>query len=190
MDKKIASFNLLVNLGILIIAGIILYKVSGIQTNEPAGNSPETKNDTSSTNINKIYGVIDTAKARLLIMPYRDENPKTKMIWFDQAEVKTYIDSNFLKYTLMDSLPAGFSWKMAFCPIYYGEGEAKRLSICFMPTIIKGEKDVFDYWECKDEKDTTSDKYKIYQEGYKKLEVLIAKDKLTSFIFDEGHLWP
>lgn len=112
---------------------------------------------------------------------------ETKAVVHDISKLMAFINENILPHTRNINPPSGYEWRLAVSPMYYSD-EHKQMCLtvgflpCLQSTSCPG--DILEYWTCKSNQDN------FYLEYFKPLMDTVKKAGHSSFIFDEGQLWP
>ena len=204
-NNVLVVITLIVSIFCLAVLVFIAFKSSYNRHNlEPkAGNLPDFKKLHEKGN----KGTIPEDDAAEMIDVYRTSVTFYKMAkgtYYNTLDVNAYVTA-FLKHagtgtgTNPDSdpfvnPPDGFKWQLTSSLMFVKDKDEPRLSACLIPVIVDKNTDkptnVYDFF---DEKSKKSD---IYNNYFEKLNAkfLLEKDAsnvlFTSFIYDEGHLWP
>lgn len=136
----------------------------------------------------KMIKTVETPIALEYIQEFRNDldlRKKTKIIWYDEMDIRDYLDSFFVVWTnkMKDRLPdtTNYRWVVGFYPMRRPDKDWKnRVDFLTIPTIVNKRGEVYDFAS-----DTVRGRYK-HKVGTKNW--LPGCD--TCVAFDAGHLWP
>ena len=177
-EKKLTwarRLNIILSIGVLVLIGIIICATTSLFEKKQAGaNFREgVTSDTAYNNIDEFRNDMDLRR-------------KTKVIWYEESDIRTYLDSFFVKWVAQkkDSIPKGYRWVVGFYPMRREDSVGRkkyknRVDFLVVPTILDTKDKVLDFRIAK-----YRDLY------YKRPQFKFFQNCDTCVGFDAGHLWP
>ncbi len=197
MKQTLALVLIAIALGAGLLIGHFIWKSPALDT------SGITPSDTEGFNTDLLSpmmrGKIPEKKALPNLEAYRspkayrqlsmNEYTKVGFIVHDSGDIRRYISETFPKFANDHTLPNEYHWTIALYPFVGndtfprgGNKTIPRIGVYIIPTLYKTDGTYIDYLDAI--KDPTLSKF--YRP--KGLAKPTAED--SSYIFDEGHLWP